>query len=36
MIRGGYGIFYESGRFKFLDQMFFNSPGYGGVDLQFR
>jgi hypothetical protein len=30
VIRGGYGIFYESGRFKFLDQMFWNSPGYGG------
>ncbi len=31
VIRGGYGIFYESGRYKYLDQMFFNSPGYGGV-----
>ena len=31
VIRSGYGIFYESGRYKFLDQMFFNSPGYGGV-----
>ena len=30
VIRGGYGIFYESGRFKYLDQMFWNSPGYGG------
>ncbi len=30
MIRSGYGMFYESGRFKFLDQMFWNSPGYGG------
>jgi hypothetical protein len=30
VIRSGYGIFYESGRFKFLDQMFWNSPGYGG------
>jgi hypothetical protein len=30
VIRGGYGMFYESGRFKFLDQMFWNSPGYGG------
>ncbi len=28
--RGGYGIFYETGRYKFMDQMFFNSPGYGG------
>jgi hypothetical protein len=33
VIRGGYGIFYESGRFKFLDQMFWNSPGYGGADF---
>ena len=31
VIRGGYGIFYETGRFKFLDQMFWSSPGYGGV-----
>ncbi|HEY1807043.1 MAG TPA: TonB-dependent receptor [Acidobacteriaceae bacterium] len=31
-LRGGYGLFYETGRFKFLDQMFWNSPGYGGVD----
>lgn len=31
VIRSGYGIFYESGRFKFLDQMFWNSPGYGGA-----
>jgi hypothetical protein len=31
VIRSGYGIFYESGRYKYLDQMFFNSPGYGGV-----
>jgi hypothetical protein len=31
VVRGGYGIFYETGRFKFLDQMFWNSPGYGGV-----
>ena len=30
VVRSGYGIFYESGRFKFLDQMFWNSPGYGG------
>ena len=30
VIRGGYGIFYETGRYKYLDQMFFNSPGYGG------
>ena len=31
VVRGGYGIFYETGRFKFLDQMFWNSPGYGGA-----
>lgn len=31
VIRGGYGVFYETGRFKFLDQMFWSSPGYGGV-----
>jgi hypothetical protein len=31
VVRGGYGVFYETGRFKFLDQMFWNSPGYGGV-----
>jgi Carboxypeptidase regulatory-like domain len=31
VIRSGYGIFYETGRFKFLDQMFWSSPGYGGV-----
>ena len=31
VIRSGYGIFYETGRFKFLDQMFWNSPGYGGA-----
>src|SRR5260370_21753495 len=30
VVRGGYGMFYETGRYKFLDQMFFNSPGYGG------
>ena len=31
VIRGGYGMFYETGRFKFLDQMFWSSPGYGGI-----
>ena len=31
VLRGGYGMFYETGRFKFLDQMFWSSPGYGGV-----
>jgi hypothetical protein len=30
VIRSGYGIFYETGRYKFMDQMFFNAPGYGG------
>jgi hypothetical protein len=30
VIRTGYGIFYESGRFKFLDQVTWNGPGYGG------
>jgi len=33
VVRGGYGVFYETGRFKFLDQMFWNSPGYGGVSF---
>lgn len=31
VIRSGYGMFYETGRYKFLDQMFWSSPGYGGV-----
>lgn len=31
VVRGGYGVFFETGRFKFLDQMFWSSPGYGGV-----
>ncbi len=31
VVRGGYGMFYETGRFKFLDQVFWNSPGYGGA-----
>jgi len=31
VIRSGYGMFYETGRFKFLDQMFWKSPGYGGI-----
>jgi hypothetical protein len=30
VIRSGYGIFYETGRFKFLDQTTWNGPGYGG------
>lgn len=30
VMRGGYGVFYETGRYKFIDQMFFNAPGYGG------
>ncbi|HUX43168.1 MAG TPA: carboxypeptidase regulatory-like domain-containing protein [Terracidiphilus sp.] len=32
VVRSGYGVFYETGRFKFMDQMFWNSPGYGGAD----
>ena len=28
--RGGYGIFYDTAAYKYLDQMFFNAPGYGG------
>jgi hypothetical protein len=31
VIRTGYGIFYETGRFKFLDQVTWNGPGYGGT-----
>jgi hypothetical protein len=31
VIRSGYGMFYETGGFKFMDQMFWNSPGYGGT-----
>ena len=31
VIRSGYGIFYETGRFKFLDQVTWNSPAYGGT-----
>jgi hypothetical protein len=31
VIRSGYGIFYETGRFKFLDQVTWNGPGYGGT-----
>jgi hypothetical protein len=31
VIRSGYGMFYETGQFKFMDQMFWNSPGYGGT-----
>ena len=30
VIRSGYGIYYETGRFKFLDQVFWSGPGYGG------
>jgi hypothetical protein len=30
VVRSGYGIFYETGRFKFLDQVTWNSPAYGG------
>ncbi len=31
VVRGGFGIFYETGRVKFMDQVFWNSPGYGGA-----
>jgi hypothetical protein len=31
VIRSGYGIYYETGRFKFLDQVTWNSPAYGGT-----
>src|SRR6202522_2791609 len=31
VIRSGYGLFYETGRFKFLDQVTSNSPAYGGT-----
>ena len=34
VIRSGYGMFYETGRFKFLDQVFWNSPGYGGASYE--
>jgi hypothetical protein len=32
VIRSGYGLFYETGRFKFLDQVTWNSPAYGGTE----
>jgi len=32
VVRSGYGIFYETGRFKFMDQVFWSGPGYGGSD----
>ena len=32
VMRGGYGIFYDTAGYKYLDQMFFNSPGYGGSE----
>ena len=35
VIRSGYGIFYETGRFKFLDQVTWNSPAYGGTQTPF-
>jgi hypothetical protein len=31
VVRSGYGLFYETGRFKFLDQVTWNSPAYGGT-----
>jgi hypothetical protein len=34
VIRSGYGMFFETGRFKFLDQVFWNSPGYGGASYE--
>jgi hypothetical protein len=30
VVRAGYGLFYETGRNKYMDQVFWNSPGYGG------
>ncbi len=32
VVRGGYGVFYDTAGYKYLDQMFFNSPGYGGSE----
>ena len=32
VIRGGYGIFYDTGGYKYLDQMFWNCPAYGGEE----
>ncbi len=32
VVRGGYGIFYDTSAYKYLDQMFFNAPGYGGSE----
>jgi hypothetical protein len=32
VVRGGYGIFYDTAAYKYLDQMFFNAPGYGGSE----
>ncbi|MFZ0738840.1 MAG: carboxypeptidase-like regulatory domain-containing protein [Candidatus Acidiferrales bacterium] len=32
IVRGGYGIFYDTAAYKYLDQMFFNAPGYGGSE----
>lgn len=31
VVRGGYGIFSITGGFKYMDQMFWNAPGYGGT-----
>lgn len=30
VVRGGYGLFYDTGGYKYLDQMFWNCPAYGG------
>lgn len=32
VVRGGYGIFYDTGGYKYLDQMFWASPAYGGEE----
>jgi hypothetical protein len=32
VVRGGYGLFYDTSGYKYLDSMFFNAPGYGGSE----
>jgi len=32
VVRGGYGVFYDTGGYKYLDQMFWNCPAYGGEE----
>jgi hypothetical protein len=32
VVRGGYGLFFNTSGYKYLDQMFFNAPGYGGSE----